>query len=170
MPFPSLSLSADVRALTDRFLETPIGGTITYADMTAALGSSIEARRYLIQRALHVASRETGAIFASMRAVGYKRLPAEDAPLLGSHARQRIRNTSRRAAQAITHAVQVANDISDGARTRAYAEVSALALIQHVSTDRAAKAIPDSEKPQPVAVTLRGMMARLGAVEPGKAA
>lgn len=170
MPFPSLTLSTDVRALTDRFLGTPIGEMITFSDMSKALEADILARRYLIQKAITVASREAGAIFSSIRGIGYKRLSAEDAPLLGSHARGRIRSTSRRTAGAIIRAISSANDVSEKARIDAFREVSALQLVQHVATERAAKAIPATDKPQPVAATLRAMMMNIGIAPPDKAA
>lgn len=163
MSFSTLTLSADTRTLTDRFLATPVGATIRYSDMSAAIGADIQARRHLILRAIAIASREAGAIFGSVRGVGYKRLASEDASVVGAHARHRIRSTARRSSRVIQRAVEVANDMSEPARVKAYAEISALSLIQHVATDKARSAVSISDKPQPVAITLRAMMDQIKA-------
>lgn len=165
MPFPTTILSAEVRALTDCFLATPIGGVVTYPEMTEAIGADIMARRYLVMRAIKTALRENGAIFGAVTRVGYQRLSAEQAHTIGSNARARVRRTSRRAADAITRAIAVANDVSDEARGRAFAEISALQLIQHLTTDKARSVVVETAKPQPVAVTLRAMMTQIGAVQ-----
>jgi hypothetical protein len=154
-----MTISTEVRALTDRFLETPVEGTITFADMSKAIGKSIHARRWIMQRVLHIASRESGAIFSSVRGVGYKRLSAEEASVVGSHARTRIRRTSRKASLVISRAVEMANQLSENGRRSAYREISSLQLLQHISTDKSVKATEQADdKPQPVAFTMKAMM------------
>jgi len=157
------SLSAECRALTDLFVATPIGGTITYADMTRAIGRDISARRYLCLRAIEVAGKEAGAIFGTVRGVGYRRLPPQDAHQLGSHARGRIRRTAKRAASAIAAALATANEMPDEAKRRAYAEVNALALIRHLATDRNVAAATPDPKPEPVGIIMRRFAEKIGA-------
>ena len=156
------ALSADTRTLADRLTATPIGGTVTYAAMTEAIGRSIVPRRYLALRAMHVANKESGAIFGSVRGVGYQRLAATDAHLLGAHARGRIRRTAKRAADSILAAVDAANDMPDGAKRQAYAEVNAMALIRYLATDKKVSAATPEPKAEPVAITMRRFAEQIG--------
>lgn len=162
MPLPSLVLSADVRALADYLLAAPVGSTVSLNALSKAIGSDVRLRRYLISKAIAVASREGGALFSTIRGVGYQRVPAEDAYLVGAGARKRVRGISRRAAGTITRAVSAANDLTDEARKKAFTEISSLQLLQHLSTDRSAKSVPPTDKPLPVAATMRAMASRIG--------
>jgi len=159
------TMSAECRALADLFAATPVGGTVTYAAMTQAIGRSIADRRYLIPRAAHVATRETGAIFGSVRRVGYQRLAPQDAHMLGSHTRSRIRRSAKRTADAIVAAVTATNDMPDAAKRRAYAEVNAMALIRHIATDKQVAAGTTEPKSEPVGVVMRRFAQAIGAIE-----
>lgn len=158
------TLSAECRALADLFAAAPVGGTVTYAAMSHAIGRSIADRRYLALRAMQVATRETGAIFGSVRGTGYMRLKPQDAHMLGAHARGRIRRSAKRAADAITAAVQAANDMPDDAKRRAYAEVNAMALVRHITTDKQVSAASTEAKAEPVGVVMRRFAQQIGAV------
>jgi hypothetical protein len=159
------TLSADSRALATLFAEAPVGGTVTYAAMSDAIGRSITPRRYLALRALQIVNRETGAIFGSVRGVGYQRLAATDAHMLGAHARGRIRRTAKRTASAIQSAIDTANDMPDEAKRRAYAEINALSLIRHLSRDKPVAAATPEPKAEPVAITMRRFAESIGATE-----
>jgi hypothetical protein len=163
MTFPSMLISADVRILADAFLATPVGEMITFSQMSEALGADIDARRYLVQRAIQTASKESGAIFSSIRSVGYKRLPAEEIPAVGAHSRNRIRRITKRAASMLTRAMERANDMSDDDRRKTLSEISTLQMVNFLSSDRAIKNVTPSDKPQPVAVVLRAMASAIGA-------
>ena len=155
-------ISADIRVLTDALLSTPIGEVITFPELSKALGANIRARQYLVQSAIKLASKEAGAIFTSVRSVGYKRLPAEAAAAVGSHARSRVRAATRKASGIISRAIEKANDMSDEARRKAMTEVSALQLLNTLATDRMVKTVQTGDKPLPVAVTMRSMATSLG--------
>lgn len=158
------TLSVECRALADLFAATPIGGTVTYAAMSASIGRDIASRRYLAIRGMHVATRETGAIFGSVRGVGYQRLQPQDAHMLGAHARGRIRRSAKRTADAIVAAIQSANDMPDDAKRRAYAEVNAMQLVRHISADKQVSAASTEAKAEPVAITMRRFAEQIGAV------
>jgi hypothetical protein len=158
------SLSAECRALADLFAATPVGGTVTYAAMSQAIGRSIAERRYLAIRAMQVATRETGAIFGSVRGTGYMRMPPQDAHMLGAHTRGRIRRSAKRAADAIVAAIQSANDMPDDAKRKAYAEVNAMSLVRHITTDKQVSAASTEAKAEPVAITMRKFAEQLGVI------
>lgn len=163
---PVQSISPDTRAIADLLKATSIGDTATFSAMSAAIGRDIRARRHLIPRALTLASQEAGAVFGTLRGEGYRRLPAEDAHLLGAHARRRIRRTAKRTAELITSAATMANDLSDPARRRAFAEINALGLIRHLASDKAVSATHAAEpKAEPVALLMRRAARHLGAID-----
>jgi hypothetical protein len=156
------TLSAETRALADLFAATTVGGTITFAAMSEAIGRGIEARRYIALRAMQIANKETGAIFGSVRGVGYQRLAAADAHMIGAHARGRIRRTAKRTADAITCAINTANDMPDDAKRRAFAEVNALSLMQHLARDKQVSAATPEPRAEPVAITMRRFAEQIG--------
>lgn len=158
------TLSAECRVLADLFAATPVGGTVSYSAMSQAIGRSISERRYLAIRAMHVATRETGAIFGSVRRIGYQRLAPQDAHMLGAHARGRIRRSAKRTAGAIIAAVQSANDMPDDAKRRAYAEINTMQLVRHISADKQVSAAASEPKAEPVAITMRRFAEQIGAV------
>lgn len=159
------SLGAETRTLVDLFVATPVGQTITFASMSSAIGRPITDRRHLIPRAMHIAAKEAGAIFGGVRSVGYQRLPATDAHMLGSHTRRRMRRSAKRTTDAIVSAISHANDMPDAARLRAYAEVNALALIRHIAADKEVLASTAEPKAEPVALTMRRFAQQIGAVD-----
>lgn len=154
--------SPDTRALVDLLTATTVGGTVTYADMTAAIGRDIHARRHLIPRAITLAAKEAGAIFGSVRRVGYQRLAPTDAHILGAHARGRIRRSAKRASDAIHSAVTVANDMPDAERRRAFAEINSLSLIRHLARDTVVAATVSEPKAEPVGHVMRRFAQQIG--------
>ena len=159
------SLSAETRALVTLFTSIPVGDTVTYVAMSSAIGRPIQDRRHLIPRAMTIAAKESGAIFGGVRTVGYKRLPAQDAHILGAHTRRRIRRSAKRTTDAIVSAINHANDMPDAAKVRAYAEVNSMALIRHLASDKEVTASASAPKPEPVAVTMRRFARALGAID-----
>ena len=163
MSHPVAILSAEVRALADTLLSTPIGSDITHDDLSAAIGFDVRTRRYLLFSAFTVASREGGAIFSSIRGVRYRRLASEQARHLGEHTRKRIRSVSARTSKMIIRATETANDMAPEARRAAMREVSMPSLLKYLATEKAAREMPETERSQPVAITMRNMLTSMGA-------
>ena len=156
-------ISTEVRAIADRLAAVPVGETVSYGDLSEALGADVRVRRYLVLAAIRATNVEAGAIFGSVRGVGYKRLPAEDAHMVGALTRRRIRRAARRAEKTIVRAVAVANTMPEEAKLRAYREISVLGMIGHLTADRTAATAPLESRPQPVAHTMRALLAAIGA-------
>ncbi len=158
-------LSADTRAVADVLAACSVGGVTTFATMSAAIGRDITLRRYILTAARRVAQREAGAVFVSERAVGLRRISAERATeTVGSTARKHIRGTARRAKSALLAATNGVNDLPAAAQRRLAAEVSTLGLMEHLARDVMTAPKEDAPmKPQPVALTARDMLARIGA-------
>lgn len=166
MPLAVTEMSADVRALTDRLLATPVGQVATYAELSEAIGADVLKRRYLVLAAIRAAARDAGALFSSVKGIGYKRVHIQDVYALGSRARQKVRRGTKRTADQITRALAFANDVPDEVRRKTNGEVNALQLLHHLSTDRAQSHAPKSDKPEPVGKVLRAMLDKLGAAPP----
>jgi hypothetical protein len=148
-------LSAEVRVIADLLKAASVDDTVTYAAMSQAIGQPIQAKRYLALRALEVANKESGAIFGSVRCVGYQRLPAQEAHVLGSHTRGRIRKAAARTIRHITAALDAANDMPMPAKLKAYTEINSLALARHIASDKQITAATGDAKAEPVAVVMR---------------
>lgn len=159
------SLGAETRALVDLLVATPVGQIVTFATMSNTIGRPIGERRHLIPRAMTIAAKESGAIFGGVRTVGYQRLAAQDAHILGHHTRRRMRNSAKRTTAAIVSAISHANDLPDAAKVRAYAEVNALELVRHITADKHVLAQPPEAKAEPVARTMRQFARSIGAID-----
>lgn len=159
---------ADIRTLAEALKSASYGALVTFDDLSQALGRNVLlSQRYLIYAAIKVANEESGAVFASVRKRGYRRLPPDEAHKVGQTARRRVRRAARAAANGITAALRAANAIEPEAQRRANAEISALNLIEHLSMDRNVKPSAAHEStPQSVTETARAALARLGVNAP----
>lgn len=161
----SVQISPDVAALVRRLIDSKPGDKVTYLDLNAAAGRDIQrTARWMFPRAVDVAARDHGALFANIKGVGYQRLAVEDAHMLGSTARSSIRRKARRAKKRIVSAVSRANYVEPEACRKANAEISILGVIEHLSKEGAAKPQVEHEaSPQPVAITMQRLLREMGA-------
>jgi len=157
------TISADTRAIADLLNAASYGEEVTIDAMSNAIGRDIRPVRYIALAALRVAERETGAVFATIRCVGYRRLTSDEFYQIGSTARARIRKVSKRSNRAMSAAMEGTNDMDPAARMAVLREQSMLGLLAHLSQDRhAPKLAPDADRPQPLAITMRGALAAMG--------
>lgn len=154
------TISADAQALADRLLTVPVGETVSAATLSEVIGRDIAGCRHLLYTAFRILRRDHGAIFASRPRVGYQRVPPDAVPeTVGAAARAHLRRTARRARVAIEAGVKHANDLSPAAQRRAQQEISAFALVEHLSRDAVAvKGGEPPAAPEPVAVTARRLL------------
>lgn len=149
-------ISPDVAALVELLRAASPGATVAYADLSKAIGRDIREHRYLMNSAQRIAARDHGAIFSNEKLVGYVRLTTDQLPDVGSTARAKVRRASRKASKFIRYGVERANDVAPETGRKINAEISALALIEHVSADKAAAPVPaHDQRPEPVAITAR---------------
>lgn len=152
-------ISPDVSALVELFTETKPGDVISYEAMTRQIGRDIQIHRWLALRALDVAARDHGAVFANERGKGYARLHPEDAHSIGATARGRVKRIARKAGKVIRYALQRQNDISPEANRKANAEISVLGLMEHISANKfAAPTETHDKRAEPVAIIAQRMM------------
>lgn len=158
----STEISPDVAALVETLREVSPGAVVTYASLSEAIGRDVRKDRWLITSAQRIAAREHGAVFGNERNVGYRRLEVDQLPDVGSTARARVRIASRKAARFIRYGADRANDVRPETQRKINAEISALALIEHVATDKAAAPVKAHDtRPEPVAVSARRLFPEL---------
>ncbi len=157
--------SPEVRLIADMLIACPVGEVVTYTSMSVAIGRSILSRRHIVYAALKKAEKEVGAVFASIRGQGYKRLAASEViEVVGSSARAHIRRTARRSARTLNEGTRRHNNLKPEEQRKVAAEMSVLGLIEHISRDKVVAPKEDAPtKPQPVAVTAREFLKALGA-------
>lgn len=160
MPAPITDLSPDTAALVARLAETPVGGSVSWAELDATIGRKLRPRRrHILESALRIVLRDHAAAFVSIHGQGYHRLPPEETAKLGSRARRRIARGAKRSARAMRQAIAGANSLPDAATRAVYREMSVLGLIAHAASERAqASAEPPEARPTPVALVARQML------------
>jgi hypothetical protein len=155
----STEISPDVAALVEQLRAVPLGGTIHYAQLSAAIGRDVRRHRHLIDSARHIAERDHGAVFGNEINVGYTRLTVEQFPDLGSTARRRIRRASRKARKTLNYAGASVNDVPPSVQRKLNAEVSVLGLLEHLAADKlAAPAETHAVRPEPIAAVGRRLL------------
>lgn len=157
--------SAETQILIDLLRGSAIGETITLAAISEAIGRDIGTCRGYLYTALRRVQNDDGAVFSSIRRVGYRRLPPSEIPTIGKTARDRIRRTATRGVKTIAAGMAGANDLPDAVRRDLYRQQAALNMIAHLSRDRQTAAIPSAEqRPPTLAETAKGYLAAIGAI------
>lgn len=160
----STEISPDVAALVEALQAVSPGATITYAELSKVIGRDVRDVRYIVHSAQRIVARDHGAVFGNERKIGYTRLTTDQLPHVGSTARSRVRRSARKASRLIRYGSDRANIIEPEMQRRLNAELSSLALIEHVATDKAAAPVPAHDtRPEPVAVTARRLFKEIAA-------
>lgn len=126
--------AADLEALKRILSDCSIGATLSYADMTAALGRDPRARRWLLTKAVADVEAATGGLFETIRGDGIKRLPGAEMADVGLASIQRIGRHARRA-HARLGGIRV-NDMPAADRNRIIAHQSQLGAVALVADGR----------------------------------
>jgi hypothetical protein len=146
---------AAIRRLVDALVACPVGETVTYTELSRALGSPVQERFYLVLAAMRRANEETGANFVNIRTVGYQRQPPALAHIIGATARAKGRRVFKRASRAIDNTLKKANDVSEADRLKAYREQALLGLLRQMTRDRELPPVASDKPPPPIGATVR---------------
>lgn len=139
----------------------PIGGLITFEQMSTAIGKDVRGFRNRMYSAIEASARDRGILFKNVRGEGYLRLETSEISKVGATARSRIRNVARRGRKAIASGLKFGNGIAPKDLVRALSEQSALSLIEHLSKDRKLPKIKeDATKPMQPAQVMRQMLSQ----------
>lgn len=110
--------------------ELPLGATLTYKELSEAVGNGGTERIALI-KARSKFERETGIRLATVRSVGIKKLSGEDIAGIGVEARRAIGKKAKKQSKRLTGLRY--NDIGQADQSRIDAERSLLAAIASIS-------------------------------------
>jgi len=160
----TFEISPDARLLADKLNETPRGATISLADLSAVIGRDVAKCRHILYSAMKLSRKEAGAIFGTVRGVGYQRLQTAQLPGLGVAARAHIRRSAKRSARDIAAGLAKTNDIPNDVQLQANREISVLGLVEMAARDNSIA--PNKEMqagPLPVAKTAADFMKKIGA-------
>ena len=141
MPLNSNDRTAVVRIMADRLLATQVEGICSHAELQRISGLSKAEYGYLVQTAIKLANDEAGAVYGTVRNVGYQRLPIERAATVGKVTRAKIKRASRRATTRMVNAMSRANNLPSDVKRGIDREINALQLIQHLTTEAAVTAV-----------------------------
>lgn len=138
-----------VLAIKDRLAEASLDEVVTHDELKSMIPTELNVTHYiLVQRAQRLLNAENGAVFATVRGEGYRRLSnsigadhATDTSLL------RIRRQARHGQRIATMAIQFDNEASDNDRRRVYQKLASLGLIEHLTLTKTVRTLPDT-KPQ----------------------
>lgn len=155
--------NADARAIKALLETIQVGETVTFDALSDAIGRGIRQSMYLFYAAAKDLNGEIGAVFASVRGVGYKRLPGDALASVGETARRRIRRSAKGATRTITNAARRANDLSPEQTRRINAELSVLGLAAHVAGSGFVKQVEETkpDAPMPTAHVARAFLAHI---------
>lgn len=96
-PTPRFQASLETRLLTEMLLAARIGDTVTFADMSAKVGYEVGGGDPHLQSAKHRAFNDKGAVFDSVRGIGYKRLNDGEIVSDATRDRERVGKAAKRA-------------------------------------------------------------------------
>lgn len=136
IPITSPENAADIATLKTMLADLPIGETLSYAAMDAALDRPVRARRHILGRAVAECEEDTGGLFSCVRGAGVKRLESSAVPDVGLDGIRKVRRAARRAHERLAN-VRV-NDLPEDARIRLIAHQSMLGAISMIADGRKA--------------------------------
>ncbi len=89
--------SVEAQMLAEAFAETEVDEVLTYEEMSTLIGRDVREIRHVIETARRRLLRENGAVFASVRNVGVKRLSPDETVDESESVAKRSRNANRKA-------------------------------------------------------------------------
>ena len=100
---PIFEASADAKTIASLLRIAPVGGVVSYDDMTCSIERSVLTdAKGVLNTARYIVQREDKMIFDAVRGVGLKRLADEDIVDLSDKARDHVRRTSKKLAKKLT--------------------------------------------------------------------
>lgn len=145
-----------------RLLDVKTDEIVSLRQLGDAAGYDLTADRWIVSSALKAVNAEYGAVFATVRGEGYRRLAhGEGALFAGGRGLYRVRRASRAAIKAATNSAKYANDMTPDQRRRHNQQMASLGLISHLTMARTVETFPDAA-PLPRTDPLAGLREALG--------
>jgi hypothetical protein len=149
--------------VAQRFMQTPIDEIVSLEALSAAAGVDVRDNRWIIGAAQRAINADYGAVFATVRSEGYRRLAnAEGTLFAGARGLYRIRRASRAGIRMAHNAAKHANDMTAEQRRRHHQQMASLGLIAHLTMARTVAAMSEDPPPPPPTDPLGGLRQALG--------
>lgn len=160
----AIDIHQDTRRIADALAAVPPGTLISLDAISAVIERDIRRARWYLYSAMHIAERESGAVFATERGMGYRRLIADEIVKIGQTSRARIRRQARRGNRSISAGVAGVNDLKPETLRRILAEQSSLGLLEHIARDKNLPTVSEQDiRPLPVASAAKEFLRIIGA-------
>jgi hypothetical protein len=143
------SLQRAVLDIKDRLAKAMIDEVVPHHELRSLIPETTGVSHYiLVERAKRMLNAECGAIFATVRGEGYRRLAnGVGADHASNIALVRIRSQSRRGQRLATMAIEFANDVNDVEKRKIYQKLGTLGLIEYLTLKKTVKAMPENKPP-----------------------
>jgi hypothetical protein len=126
--------ATDVNIMSELLRVLPIGGTLSYTDVSAAIGRDVRKHYWLLRSAMERVEKESGSLLAVVRSIGVKRLASEELSGVGADAIRKVRRTARRGYNRLD--TIRTNDLPQSEATKIVAHKSQLGAITLVADGR----------------------------------
>jgi hypothetical protein len=138
-----------VRKMLDRFREASIGDLVPHNELIRLNHGSSRTHYWAASRAMRLLNGENGAVFATVRSEGYRRLDTPDgAEYAGEKARIRIHAVSHRGYKQLENVSKRSNDITPDQQGKINQHLSTFGLIGHLTNKRTIEIMPKEAPPQ----------------------
>lgn len=137
-----------------RLLETKVDEVVSLQQLSDAAECDLGQYRWVVTSAMRVVNGEFGAVFATVRREGYRRLDrATGALFAGNRGLHRIRRASRSAMRIAGNAARFANEMTAEQRREHNQKMAALGLVNHLTLAKTVQSMPETpaERPDPLA-------------------
>lgn len=152
----------EVLAVAELMMAASIDQIVTYEDMSRVAGCDVRKKRWIVIQAKALINREHGIVMAPRRGVGYRRLGSQTGVKhAGEKAMKRTRSAAKNGRKTLENALERANDITPSDRRHAYQRVTSLSMIEYLSQDKVAQAMPD-ERVKRTAIDLDSLKKAFG--------
>jgi hypothetical protein len=133
--------AADIEVVSELLRATSIGATLSYAEISTAIGRNIQSHSHILRSAQARVEKETGSLYSVIRSVGIKRLASNELSSVGLEAIRKVRRTARRGFNRL-----------DTVRTNDLAHEDVNKIIAHKSQLGAIALVADGRKSAKLAV------------------
>lgn len=151
-----------VEAIVDALSALSPGQTITYAELSRAMGTEVTSQSYVVQRARKKAEQQTGAIFDNVMGQGYQRLPTHEIPGVGKRANAHIRKTARNTRRRL-ESVR-ANDMSTGEIAAIAAYRSHFGMLESIAKEHTVQVLERSLDAASTYAPVKNIASRMAAL------
>jgi hypothetical protein len=127
-------LGADAQALHEHLVLTPVGGTVTYARLSDAVGKPVTGASGALRTARLIAQREDGVVFACIRGEGLKRLDDEGIVSLAGAQTLSVRRHARTVGRKL--GLVAFENLREASRMRAIGIASVLAVVSDLTREK----------------------------------